>query len=86
MLSPNQAFILFTKQSFSTDRQVFNPNFVPSADLFALVAFNMTLSALPDSTGTDPAPFFLKLSDLDFYYSTQPYVSSLITMKFYNKL
>ena len=86
MLSPNQAFIVFTKQSFSIYRQVFNPNFVPSADLSALVAFNMTLSALPDSTGTDPAPFFLKLSDLDFYYLTQPYVSSLITMKFYNKL
>ena len=37
MLSPNLAFILFSKYSLSVYGQVFNPNSVQSADLSALI-------------------------------------------------
>ena len=55
MLSPNLAFDLFPKQSFSVDGQVFRPNFVQSADLSALIhaaitKLNIYLIALLDST------------------------------------
>ena len=73
MLSPNLAFDLFPKQSFSVDGQVFRPNFVQSADLSALSHAAITklkiyLFALPDpilSENIRPG------SELHFFYLTQ---------------